>query len=129
MTDLPNNPILIRKELDIVKLIAFVRANAHRTRFEINEQLVTMVLERLEALAQDHPGCIVFEVVRADGATIQLWAASGALVGAVIGFVQGGPVGAVIGGVVGACVGAAAAHIRIRLELYGSPTPPLLTIA
>lgn len=111
-----SNILIARQEIDLEKILLFVRMNARHVRFLVAPALVDQLLQRLTQFVEQNPGNLVVEVVKPEGETFVLFAVGGALLGGGAGFLLAGIPGAVLGLGVGACAGMLASHLRLTLE-------------
>lgn len=119
----------VRTEIDIEKILVFLRANAHRVHFAVDGALVDRTLKRLERFAREHPGKVVIEVCTPEGSRTLQYAAAGAATGAMLGLVLGGLTTAAAGALVGAACGVMVAHVHLRVEIPAVGGPALVSVA
>jgi len=114
----------VRTEVDIEKLVAFIRVGARRMRFNVAPELLDALLQRLEDFARRNRVRLAVEFVHSDRTKTLRFGVSGAAVGATIGAALGGPNGAVVGAVAGAACGVLVAHTKLRIS-FGDVEPVL----
>lgn len=111
--------IRIRREVELSKIIAFMRVGAQRVQFRIPNELVDAFLKRIEEWAAQNRAIVSVRALTPDGDRLLVFGIAGALVGGAVGGAVAGVPGVAIGAAVGAGAAALLARYRIEVQFEG----------
>lgn len=109
--------IVVTKEWEVAKVLAFARARIPNVVFELSGDLVPELLRRAEVYARENGLRIGVSIVSPSETRVLAYGAAGLVAGAGIGYALGGAPGALVGAVAGATAGVALAHVMIHIHV------------
>lgn len=107
--------ILVQKEFEVAKIIAFARAGVRDISFRMPAEFLDVLLRRAEQYAHENDLWLSIRIVSPNGDRLLTFGLIGACAGAGIGWSIGGPSGAVVGAGAGLVAGMIIAHVQLTV--------------